>query len=116
MPSKAADDLHDALNLVDHAIALVRKALNHNPTDSERRDLQTLMFRLESERAVLQAGFDAALAEDTAVLAPSPEQVAKVASLAGDVSRATQHANLSSDAIALGGKVFDLATEIVTHG
>jgi len=115
MPSKAADDLHDALDLLDDTIALVRKALNHNPSDSERRDLEQLLLRLKSERGVLQAEFDFVLDKDTEVQAPSTTQVAAVADLSNKVAQATQQANLSSDAVALAGKVFDLATSIVTH-
>ena len=115
-PSQAAQSLHDALDLLDDAIGLVRKALNHNPSDDERRDLEQLQLRLEAERAVLQAEYDAALDGGTAVQAPSTEQVNKVATLSGQVATATKQANLASDAIALGGKIFDLATEIVKHG
>jgi ATP-dependent Clp protease ATP-binding subunit ClpA len=115
-PSQKARDLHKAVDLLDDAIALVRKALNHNPSDSERRDLEQILLRLESERGVLQAEFDSALEEDTEVQAPSTTQIATVADLSDKVAQATQQANLSSEAIALGGKVFDLATSIVTHG
>lgn len=109
------DDLHDALDLVEDAIALVRKALNHNPSDGERRDLEQLLLRLEAERGVLQSEFDAADEGETLVQGPTATQMKAVAALAAKVDTATKQANLSANAIALGGKVFDLATAIVKH-
>ena len=115
-PSNAAQRLHDALDLLDDAIGLSRKAMNHNPSEDEERGLQQLRLRLESERAVLQAEFNAALVEATAVQAPSAAQVNKIAKLSDQVAKATKQADVANEAIVLGGKIFDLATEIVTHG
>jgi hypothetical protein len=109
------DDLHDSLDLVEDAIGLVRKALNHNPPDGERRDLEQILLRLEAERGVLQAEFDAAAEGTTEVQGPTAAQMKAVAAFAAKVDAATKRANLSSDAIALGGKIFDLATAIVKH-
>jgi len=113
--SKKARDLHAAVDLIDDAIALVKKALNHNPTDAEERDLEQILLRLEAERSVLQAEFDDALEGVSGVQAPTAEQVQQVADLSNEVATATTQAHLSSDAIALGGQVFDLASKIVSH-
>ena len=114
-PSQKARDLKKVLDLLDDAIALVRKALVGNPGDAERRALEQLLLRLGSERGVQQAEFDAELAGETGVQGPKPAQVAKVSALSDEVAQATQGAILASEAIALGGKVFELATSIITH-
>lgn len=113
--SKKAKDLHAVVDLLDDAIALVKKALNHNPTVAEERDLEQILLRLEAERSVLQAEYDDALEGATGVQGPTPAQVQQVADLSNQVATATTQAQLSSDAIALGGRIFDLAGKIVKH-
>jgi hypothetical protein len=111
-----ADDLHDSLDLMDDTIGLIRKALNHNPSDAQRRDLEQNLLRLNAERGVLQAEFDSAEEGDTEVQGPSTAQMQAVASLSARVETATKNANLSSNAIALGGQVFSLLSQVVKHG
>ena len=115
-PSPKARNLKKVLDLMDDTIALVRRALVANPSDSERRALEQLLLRLESERAVTQAEFDAELAGGTDVQGPKPAQLTKVSALSNDVAQATHGAVAASKAIALGSTVFDLATTIITTG
>lgn len=114
-PSSKARALKASLHLLDDAITLVDIALRHNPTPEEKRDLMQLRARLISERFVLQQEYDDELAGGTIVQGPSAAQLATVAQLSNAVEQATQQANAVSAAITLGGQVFTLATEIVTH-
>lgn len=114
-PSQKARNLKKVLDLLVDTITLVRKALLNNPGDSERRALEQLLLRLESERGVQQAEFDAELAKKTGVQGPKSAQVEKVSALSDEVAQAANGAILASTAITLGRKVFDLATSIITH-
>lgn len=114
-PSQKARGLKKVLDLLDDAIALVRKALVNNPGDAERRSLERLLLRLESERGVCQAEFNAELAKESNVQGPTPEQVKEISTLSNKVAQAAQGAIVASNAIVLAGKVFDLATSMITH-
>lgn len=112
-PSQKARGLKKVLDLLDDAIALVRKALVNNPGDAERRALEWNLLRLEAERGVYQAEFNAELAKETNVQGPTPAQVREVSTLSKKVAQAAQGAIVAGNAIVLAGKVFDLATSII---
>lgn len=113
-PSKKARNQKMVVDLLDDTIALVRKALVGNLSDAERRSLEQLLLRLESERGVHQAELDAELAKETGVQGPKPAQVAEVGALSNKVVQAAQETILAGNVIALGSEVFALATSIIT--
>lgn len=112
-PSPKARNLQKVLDLMDVTIALVRRALLDNPSDSERRSLEQQLLRLKSERAVQQEEFDAELAGGTDVQGPTPAQLKRISALSDDVEKATRVTIVASDAIGLASKVFALATAII---
>jgi hypothetical protein len=110
-----SDDLKDALDLVDETIELVENTKDDHPKPEERRRLGRELERLNSKRGLLQAKFDASRNAGSAVKGPTTTQVAQVASLSNQVAAAAAQADTFSAAIAVAGKVFDLAGEIITH-
>ena len=108
-----SDDYKDALDLVDEAIEFTRNALDDHPPLNEKRLLQDALDALNIKRGVLQARFNQAKNAATAVVGPTPDQIARVATLSNEVESATRDALVASASVALATKVLDLATSIV---
>ena len=106
--------LLDSITLVDAAISLAESALLDNPSKEDERSLNRSILRLQAERASLDAQLDAALASETAVLGPSPAQLAVIESLTAQVEKAAAATATVSAGIALSGKVIDLMAKVVS--
>jgi hypothetical protein len=108
--------LLSAIHLVDVALAVVGKALTRNPSLGDKRALNQHKLRLNAERSVLQAEFDAAIAGHTGVQGPGSAAIAEIDRLTAIAEAATRSAISASQAIKLGTDVLGLATEVVAPG
>jgi hypothetical protein len=103
-----------AIELVDHAIALVQIAQLNAPSDDQTRSLQRNLLRLNTELAVLKAELDAALNDGANIQGPNAAQIAQIDGLINQVEQATDQNASIDGAISLTGQVLDLAIAVVS--
>jgi len=101
--------LSDALEMVDDAIEVARKALLGNPDREERLRLNELILELEAKRAKIVNKM-AALGRKTGQIAmPSKSRIEKMKALATQVDDLTRSAQGAGKAIEVAGKVLEMA-------
>ena len=106
-------EIRDAHTLVIDAERRTRQALNHNPSHMEQRRLNNRLVELGLAKAQLGSRRVAILRERRAIVDPTPQQVDKVKRLTMEVQSQTSATLSISMALDFGGRVLDVANEIL---
>lgn len=98
-------------DLMDDAVLMIDLRLDDNPSPENRRLLWEERDRLVREKAVVESKISALL--DAPVIdPPNPQQVSAMAALTAEVERALHAAQAASAALALSGRVFEIARTV----
>ena len=110
----AVDALDDALDLLDTAILMVRKAIENNPSPDRKLQLMQRRTDLETRKNELEALRRNILQRGTVIAAPSSDVMSAVLGLVRRVSQARQDGATAEACLALAGQCLDSAANIVS--
>ena len=101
--------MSDALEMVEDALVIARQGLDANPSKQEGRQLDEDLFDLAFKRTRLTSAM-IALSRGQGTTNPlTPEQIAEIKALAGQVDQLTQQQSIAaSGAVVATGNVLDL--------
>jgi hypothetical protein len=100
--------MSDALEMVEAALAIARQGLDADPSKQERRQLDEDLRDLALKRTRLTSAM-IALSRGQGTTDPlTPEQIAEIKALAGQVDQLTQQSIAASGAVVATGNVLDL--------
>ncbi len=101
--------LSDAYELAEDGIVVAKNGLLENPTPEDRRALDKQILELAEESAIVEAKMIAVRRGDGGIAMPTQAQVDDIARLAGEVETLRNQSAAAGDAVALAGKILDLA-------
>ena len=101
--------LSDAYELIEDAIVLAKNGLLENPTPEERRSLDKQILELAERSAIVEAKMLAARRGEERIAMPSKTQLDSIAVLTGEVEALRNQSVAAADAIALAGRVLEMA-------